>query len=40
MFDYPKTDGGDIQLDGFGDASDAREILTQAFDAYEKANAE
>lgn len=33
-------DGGDIQLDGFGDASDAREMLTQAFDAYEKANGE
>tara|TARA_B100000700_G_scaffold241549_1_gene268845 strand:- start:1395 stop:1991 length:597 start_codon:yes stop_codon:yes gene_type:complete len=28
-------DGGDIELNGFGDASEARDILTQAFDAYQ-----
>ncbi|WP_275289051.1 inorganic diphosphatase [Halomonas elongata] len=33
-------DGGDIELNGFGDASEAREILTQAFDAYQTEHAE
>lgn len=33
-------DGGDIELNGFGDASEAREILTQAFDAYQTEQAE
>ncbi|WP_240724910.1 inorganic diphosphatase [Onishia niordana] len=28
-------DGGDIELNGFGDANDARDILTKAFDAYQ-----
>ncbi len=27
-------EGGDVELNGFGDASEARDILTQAFDAY------
>jgi inorganic pyrophosphatase len=27
-------EGGDIELNGFGDASEARDILSQAFDAY------
>ena len=30
-------DGGDIELDGFGDASEAREILSSAFEAYQGA---
>ncbi|MDT8896411.1 inorganic diphosphatase [Halomonas sp. I1] len=33
-------DGGDIELNGFGDASEAREILTRAFDAYQAEQAE
>ncbi|WFM69816.1 inorganic diphosphatase [Halomonas sp. CKK8] len=33
-------DGGDIELNGFGDASEAREILTQALEAYEAAGQE
>ncbi|SEN60312.1 inorganic diphosphatase [Halomonas caseinilytica] len=28
-------EGGDIELNGFGDASEAREILSQAFEAYQ-----
>lgn len=28
-------EGGDIELNGFGDASEARDILSQAFDAYQ-----
>ncbi|WP_046077842.1 inorganic diphosphatase [Halomonas sp. HG01] len=28
-------EGGDIELNGFGDASEARDILTRAFDAYQ-----
>ncbi len=28
-------DGGDIQINGFGDAGEARQILTQALEAYE-----
>ncbi|WP_250148330.1 inorganic diphosphatase [Halomonas jincaotanensis] len=30
-------DGGDIELDGFGDASKARDILSSAFEAYQSA---
>lgn len=28
-------EGGDIELNGFGDAGEARDILSQAFDAYQ-----
>ncbi|CAM3466080.1 inorganic diphosphatase [Halomonas lysinitropha] len=31
-------DGGDIELNGFGDASEAREILAQALEAYQQAH--
>ncbi|MGM0982483.1 MAG: inorganic diphosphatase [Pseudomonadota bacterium] len=31
-------DGGDIELNGFGDASEARKILAQALEAYQQAH--
>lgn len=33
-------DGGNIELKGFGDAEEAREILTQAFEAYQAEQSE
>ncbi|SDN94324.1 inorganic diphosphatase [Vreelandella arcis] len=33
-------DGGDIQLNGFGDASEARDILAQALETYQPAGQE